>query len=163
RVLQFASLNFDASIFELVMALAHGATLCLGTPQSLLPGDSLLQFLRDYGITIVTLSPSALAALPVAALPQLRTITVAGEACPADLAARWAADHRFFNLYGPTEATIWTTAAQLGCGPQQVTIGRPIANTQVYVLDRHLQPVPIGVPGELYIGGAGLARGYLNR
>jgi acyl carrier protein len=77
--------------------------------------------------------------------------------------ARWAPGRRFFNLYGPTEATIWTTIAECTDGSQRPPIGRPIANMQVYLLDRHLQPVPPGVPGELYIGGEGLARGYLNR
>jgi amino acid adenylation domain-containing protein len=163
RILQFASLSFDASIFEMVMALTAGATLCLGTPDSVLPGPPLIQLLRDQAISIVTLPPSALAALPVEQLPALRTICVAGEAVSADLVARWASGRRFFNLYGPTESTIWATVAECSDPHQRPAIGRPIANVQVYVLDRHLNPAPIGVPGELHIGGEGLARGYLNQ
>src|SRR5206468_8214624 len=90
-------------------------------------------------------------------------ITVAGEACPAELVARWAKQRRFFNLYGPTEATIWATFAECFDSSRRPPIGRPIPGTQVYVLDQHRKPVPIGVTGELYIGGMGLARGYHNR
>jgi len=69
----------------------------------------------------------------------------------------------FFNGYGPTEASVCSTVAKCTDADQKISIGRPIANAQIYILDSHLQPVPIGVPGELHIGGAGLARGYLNR
>src|SRR5262249_40317890 len=119
--------------------------------------------LRDQAISFVMLPPSALALLPSADLPALRTITVGGEACPAELVARWAPGRRFFNLYGPTEATIWMTAAACIASEHTLPIGRPILNTQVYLLDARLEPVPIGVIGELYIGGVGLARGYLGR
>src|SRR5438876_556743 len=87
--------------------------------------------------------------------PPKLTISVAGEACPAELVERWAAGRQFFNLYGPTEATIWTTMAQCrksgrgASGNIKPTIGKPIANNQVYILDRHLQPTPLGVPGEI--------------
>jgi acyl carrier protein len=128
-----------------------------------LPGPNLAQWLRDLSATIFTLTPSALAALPATELPALRTITVAGEACPADLVARWADGRRFFNLYGPTEATIWATVAKCRDGGQKPPIGHPIANVQVYVLDSQLQPVTSDTAGELHIGGVGLARGYLNR
>jgi amino acid adenylation domain-containing protein len=163
RVLQFSSLSFDASIFETVMALGSGAALCLATRDVLLPGPGLIRLLRDLSITIVTLPPSVLAALPVEELPALETITVAGEACSADLVARWATNRRFFNLYGLTETTIWTTMAECTDGSRTPPIGRPIANTQVYLLDDHFLPVPVGVPGELYIGGVSVGRGYLNR
>ena len=163
RVFQFSSLSFDASAFEIFMALRVGATLCLGTLENLLPGLPLLRLLQDSGVTIVTLTPSTLAALPAEKLPTLRIINVAGEACPAGLVSRWAENRRFFNLYGPTEGTIWTTAAQCVDDGQKPSIGRPIANTQIYILDAHQQPVAVGVPGELCIGGVGLARGYLNQ
>ncbi|MBI4782434.1 MAG: amino acid adenylation domain-containing protein [Oscillatoriophycideae cyanobacterium NC_groundwater_1537_Pr4_S-0.65um_50_18] len=162
RILQFASLNFDAFIFEWVMALANGASLYMAPKETLLPGATLLQFLQDNAITHVTLPPAVLALLPSDALPALQTIIAAGEACSSTVVDRWAKDHQFFNAYGPTEATIWATVAQLQLGDSP-TIGRPIANTQIYLLDAHLQPVPVGVTGELYIGGAGVARGYLNR
>ncbi|NJK63589.1 MAG: amino acid adenylation domain-containing protein, partial [Synechococcaceae cyanobacterium SM2_3_1] len=161
RVLQFASINFDASISEIVMALGSGARLCLASPATLLPGDPLIQTLEAQAITHVTLPPSVLAVLPVQDLPDLTTLIVAGEACSADLVAKWGKGRRFFNAYGPTEATVCTTIAVCEQGPPP--IGRPIANTQAYILDPHLNPVPVGVPGELHIGGIGLARGYLNR
>jgi len=163
RILQFASLSFDASIFEIIMALGTGGTLYVASKEALLPGAALLQLLRDNQITNVTLPPSVLAVLPAQELPALRTIISAGEACSIDIVKRWASGRRFFNAYGPTEATIWSTIAELNDDSEKLFIGRPIANTQVYILDSHLQPVPIGVPGELYIGGKGLARGYLNQ
>ncbi|HEY9641774.1 MAG TPA: amino acid adenylation domain-containing protein, partial [Coleofasciculaceae cyanobacterium] len=162
RILQFASLNFDAFIFELGMALANGAALYMASKETLLPGATLLRFLQDNAITHVTLPPAVLALLPSDPLPALQTIIAAGEACSSPVVDRWAKDHQFFNAYGPTEATIWSTVAQLQPGDPP-TIGRPIANTQIYLLDAHLQPVPVGVTGEIYIGGIGIARGYLNR
>jgi amino acid adenylation domain-containing protein len=163
RVLQFASLSFDAATFEIIMALCVGATLCLAPLEALVPGPPLLELLRRLAITLVTLPPTALAALPDADLSSLRLLMVAGEACTAALVERWAVRRRFYNLYGPTEATIWSTEADCRAGGPLPTIGRPIANTQVYILDKQLQPAPIGIPGQLYIGGLGLARGYLKR
>jgi amino acid adenylation domain-containing protein len=163
-ILQFASLSFDASMCEFLIAARAGAALCLARHHSLLPGPALVRLLRDQQISAVLLPPSALAALPVDDLPALRTIAVEGEAFSADLVERWAnAGRRFFNLYGPTETTIFTTMAECVDGTRRPHIGRPIANTRVYVLDRSLEPVPIGVPGELHIGGIGVSRGYLNR
>ncbi|WP_375511245.1 amino acid adenylation domain-containing protein [uncultured Nostoc sp.] len=163
RILQFASLSFDASIWEVVMAFGSGATLYLGTKDSLLPGKPLIEQLRNHGITHITLPPSALAVMPVEELSALQTMIVAGEACSAELIRQWSAGRNFFNAYGPTEATVCATVAKCTDGDEKISIGRAIANTQVYILDKNLQPVPIGVPGELHIGGVGLARGYLNR
>ncbi|MFB2983014.1 amino acid adenylation domain-containing protein [Microseira sp. BLCC-F43] len=163
RVLQFASFSFDASIWEIVMALGAGATLCLATSESLQPGQPLLRLLQEQRITHVNLVPSALAALPTQDLPALQNIVVGGEPCPANLVAQWAVGRRFFNAYGPTESTVCATVAQCFESTLAPPIGRPINNSQIYILDRYLQPVPIGVPGELHIAGVGLARGYLNR
>ncbi|MUG94289.1 amino acid adenylation domain-containing protein [Scytonema sp. UIC 10036] len=163
RILQFASLSFDASIWEVLMAFGSGATLYLGTKDSLMPGTPLIERLSNDGITHVTLPPSALAVLPVEELPALQTIVVAGEACAVELMLKWSALKNFFNAYGPTEASVCATVAKCTHNDQKVSIGRPISNAQVYILDQNLQPVPIGVPGELHIGGAGLARGYLNQ
>jgi phthiocerol/phenolphthiocerol synthesis type-I polyketide synthase E len=163
RVLQFFSFGFDGSIWAIVKTLVAGATLVLAKKESLLPGKGLIQLLQDAAITIILLPPAVLKLLPLEDLPSLRTILVAGEACSIDLVTRWASGRRFFNAYGPTETTVCATVAELTDGSQSITIGRPIANTQVYLLDVHLQPVPIGVSGELYIGGVGLARGYANR
>ncbi|MEH1884258.1 amino acid adenylation domain-containing protein [Nostoc sp.] len=170
RILQFASFSFDASIWEVIMALRSGATLYLGTKDSLLPGKPLIKQLRDRCITHITLPPSALAVMHVEELPALQTIIVGGEACPAELIRQWSAGRNFFNAYGPTEATVCATIgkatpkANAKCTDgEKISIGKAIANTQVYILDENLQPVPVGVPGELHIGGVGLARGYLNR
>ncbi|MBS9386559.1 MAG: amino acid adenylation domain-containing protein [Dolichospermum sp. BR01] len=163
RVLQFASLSFDACIWEVLMAFGSGATLYLGTKDSLLPGMPLIERLRDYGITHITLPPSALAVLHQVELTTLQTIIVAGEACAVELIKQWSAGRNFFNAYGPTEGSVCATLAKCTPFDPKVTIGRPIANVQVYILDSQLQPVPIGVPGELHIAGVGVARGYLNR
>lgn len=163
RVLQFASFSFDASIWEVVMALVSGATLYLAKKDDLIPGSELIRLLNEYCITHITLPPSALAFLPVEKLPVLQTIIVAGEACSPVLMKKWYVGRHFFNGYGPTEATICASIAEFTEHSNQPVIGRSIANTQIYILDHYLQPVPIGVPGELHIGGVGLARGYLNR
>ena len=164
RVLQFASLSFDAAISEIVMALCSGATLCLANQEALLPGPNLIQLLQQQAITHLTLPPSALAALPQASLPALQSLIVAGEPCPPNLARQWSQHRRFFNAYGPSEATVCATVADCTeITGQRLPIGRAIANTHIYILDRHLQPVPIGVPGELHISGVGLAQGYLNQ
>ncbi len=156
RVLQFFSLSFDAASSQIWMALCSGAALCIATP------ENLLQTLQQWRVTQAGFTPSMLAALPEAELPDLDTVTVGAEPCPQSLVQRWGKTRRFFNLYGPTEATIYASYEQ--CQPDQVpTLGRPIANVHLYVLDPHLHPVPIGVLGELYIGGIGVARGYLNR
>ncbi|SRR5579883_3433341 len=164
RILQFASLSFDAAIFEIVMGLATGASLYLAKQEHILPGKALLQFLRAKAITHVTLPPAVLAALPTESLPALQTIICAGETCSEEIVKQWwSANRRFFNAYGPTEATVWSSIAEIQTPDATPPIGQPIANTQIYILDQHLQPLPIGIPGELYISGHGLARGYLNQ
>ena len=166
RILQFSSLSFDASVFEMLLAFGVGASLYIPPSSAHLPGAELVQFLQNKAIDAAILSPAVLAVLPPAELPTLQTVISGGEAVKREIAQQWAVGRRFFNAYGPTEATIWATVAQLGVtgnNDSKPSIGRPIANTQIYLLDSHLQPVPIGVVGELYIGGDGLARGYLNR
>ncbi|MEM1170262.1 MAG: amino acid adenylation domain-containing protein [Cyanobacteria bacterium P01_H01_bin.35] len=163
RILQFASLSFDASIWEIVMSLCSGARLYMGTSESLRPGPDLIELLQKQEITHVTLPPSVLATLKKQDLPRLQNIIVAGETCTKDLLEEWSVGRRFFNAYGPTESTVCASVAECTNGDRNLPIGRPINNIQIYILDNNLQPVPIGVPGELHIGGAGLARGYLNR
>ncbi len=163
KVLQFSSICFDAFVYEMVSALSVGATFCLGTRETLLPGPPLLEFLKEREISFIVVTPSTLSVLSPAELPKLHTITVAGEACPADLVARWVGGRRFFNLYGPTETTIWATYLQCTDDGRTPSIGRPIGNTAAYILDRNEQLVPVGVPGELCVSGAGVARGYLDR
>ena len=163
RVLQYSALTFDISIWDIVLALNSGATLCLETADSLRPGPGLTQLLLDRGVTVVTLLPSVLATLSPEELPAVRIAIAGAEACSADVAARWAPGRRFVNGYGPTETTIWATYADCSDGHRKPPIGRPIANTQAYVMDRYLELVPVGVRGELCIGGVALARGYLHR
>jgi amino acid adenylation domain-containing protein len=163
RVLQFASFSFDACISEILMTFGSGATLYLAPKDALLPGQPLIECLQKNGITHVTLPPSALAVLPKEPLPALQTLIVAGESCSLDLIKQWSVGRNFFNAYGPTEASVCASIGQCYQDDLKVTIGKAIANVQIYILDSHLQPVPVGVPGELYIGGIGVARGYLHR
>lgn len=162
RVLQFASLSFDASVWEILMALLGGGTLFLGSKESLMPGPALVELLRSHAITHITLPPSVLSALPKDELGLLSTVIVAGEACSAQMVRDWSGGRRFFNAYGPTETTVCATVCECRDTGRTPSIGRPISNFQVYILDDHLQPVPVGVVGEMYIGGVGLARGYLR-
>ena len=162
RILQFSSFSFDASVFELMLTIGAGGTLYIAAQADRLPGAGLSQFLQKQAIAAAILPPAVLALLSEAELPALQTVIAGGEACTAEMIDRWAQGRRFFNAYGPTETTIWASVAQLQPG-EPPTIGRPVANTQIYLLDAQIQPVPIGAAGELYIGGDGLARGYLNR
>ncbi|HEX6290904.1 MAG TPA: amino acid adenylation domain-containing protein, partial [Herpetosiphonaceae bacterium] len=163
RILQFASLSFDAAVWEMCMAWLSGAALVIAPTDALLPGPALIDTLRDYAITTVTLPPAVLTVLPDAALPALRTIIVAGEACPGAVVARWAVGRQLFNAYGPTETTICATVSDALSGSTAPPIGRALPNMCVYLLDARMQPVPDGAPGELCVGGIGLARGYHRR
>ncbi|MCC5622888.1 non-ribosomal peptide synthetase [Nostoc sp. CHAB 5715] len=162
-VLQFFSLSFDASIPEIIMGLGCGAKLCLAKSESLLPGAGLLQLLQDNAVSHITITPSALSLLPTEDLPKLRMILVGGEVPSAELIVRWSKGRRFINAYGPTEVTVNASMVLCGNGHPLLPTIRPSANKQLYILDSYLQPVAIGVIGELYIGGVGVARGYLNR
>lgn len=166
RVLQFFSLSFDGSVADIFMGLLSGAALCLVPPEARLPGQPLVDFLRLQAVTHAVLTPSVLAMLPRTELAAVRWLAVGGEACLPDLVARWAPRRHFFNVYGPTESTVVGTWHQVVESSVQVTnvpIGRPVPNIRVYILDEALQLVPIGVSGQLHIGGVALARGYLDR
>ncbi|MEO5376862.1 MAG: amino acid adenylation domain-containing protein [Magnetococcus sp. DMHC-6] len=166
RVLQTLSISFDAALGEIFRTLVGGATLYLMSKEESIPGPHWAGVLENNRITTITLSPTMLAALPSdlhTRLPHLKTVTVGGDACPPELAQRWGKDRRFINGYGPTETTIGATLAVNWDFKSKPPLGRPLANVTLYVLDRGMQPVPIGTPGELYIGGVGVARGYLNR
>ena len=163
RVLQFASLSFDASVFDISMALFNGGTLYLADRETILPSQKMADYLQENKISVMTVTPTALSALPFADLPFLKTINVAGEPCSIELAERWSENRDFFNLYGPTESTIWATFLKFDKNLEQMSIGKPIRNTEVYLLDERMNPVPTGIAGELYLGGEGLARGYWQR
>jgi amino acid adenylation domain-containing protein len=164
HVLQFAPLSFDASVWETFMALANGGTLVLAPQEVLASAIDLMKLLQEEQVTNVTLPPSVLKVLPPTDLPDLRTVVSAGEACNEELVKQWAPGRDFFNAYGPTETTVCASfylCSEEDSGPPP--IGKPLANTALYVLDRNMQPVPVGVPGELHVGGVSLALGYLNR
>jgi amino acid adenylation domain-containing protein len=166
RVLHLSSPSFDASILEVMTALAVGATSCVPDMRDFNTVD-VDQLVAATGATIAFLPPSLLAALPGEVdLPSLHTIVTGAEAVPATVAARWGVGRRLFNMYGPTEATIVATRHLAGPADTEggsVPIGRPLPGVLVYVLDPYLNPVPPWVAGELYLGGDVLARGYLNR
>jgi amino acid adenylation domain-containing protein len=164
RMLQLASFNFDVSTWETFLALCSGATLCLATPEQLMPGASLSHTLQHLAINMVAMTPVMLGTLEPDALPLLHTIIVGGEACPPGLIRQWATHRRLMNAYGPTETTV--CAANQRCHADEASpppIGHPLSNVKIYLLDADLNPVPVGVAGELHIGGDGLARGYLNQ
>ncbi|MFI5756580.1 amino acid adenylation domain-containing protein [Streptomyces sp. NPDC051569] len=163
RVLQFASPSFDASVFELAMALCSGATLVQPPRRDVLYGPGLGEFLRAARITHLTLPPSVLGMVPETELPDLELIVCAGEALPARLVERWGTGRRMINAYGPTEATVWASLAETRPGGGKPVIGHAVQGVRLQVLDETLRPVPQGEPGELVIGGAGVARGYIGR
>jgi len=179
RMLQFASISFDIAVEELFPSWISGATVVLREQEILSSSRNFLQFVEREHITILDL-PTAFwhemtngmrlfgDSLPIC----VRLVVVGGEKASRKVYSDWlemVGDRcRWINAYGPTETTVTATfyepaanlAIEQSCS--EISIGRPIANTQIYILDQQLQPVPIGVPGELHIGGAGLARGYLN-
>ncbi|HET7234233.1 MAG TPA: amino acid adenylation domain-containing protein, partial [Longimicrobium sp.] len=148
-----------------VMALCQGASLPVPSGADLLAGERLERTVAHGRITHVTLPPAVLPTLSATAdLASVRTMVLAGEALPAAAVTRWAGGRRLLNAYGPTEAAVWTTAHECRADESgNPPIGRPIPNARVYILDAAGQPVPAAVAGELYIGGAGVARGYLGR
>ncbi|KFU82304.1 non-ribosomal peptide synthase domain TIGR01720/amino acid adenylation domain-containing protein [Amycolatopsis lurida] len=163
RVLQKTPSSFDVSVWEFFWPLITGATLVVAKPEGHKDPAYLAELIRTAGITTVHFVPSMLALfLETATCAGLRRVICSGEALPSELAAR--VDVPLYNLYGPTEASVDVTAWQAGAETTpSVPIGRPVWNTRTYVLDARLNPVPPGVPGELYLAGVQLARGYLAR
>ncbi|MTH95337.1 amino acid adenylation domain-containing protein, partial [Roseibium sp. RKSG952] len=166
RILQFSSIGFDASISEILTSLCSGATLCLAPVLDKVPGAPLAHFMATNTISHATLPPFAILGLPSASdLPSLRMLISAGEACSSELVRKWTSSAQahpgLINAYGPAEATICATA--MTCSPGMVmppAIGTPLENTTVYVLNKRMELCPIGVEGELFIAGIGVARGY---
>ncbi|MEL6468399.1 MAG: amino acid adenylation domain-containing protein [Cyanobacteria bacterium J06623_4] len=170
RVLHKTPLSFDVSIWEIFWPLLNGATLVLAKPEGHKDSAYLADLIQTQGISITHFVPSMLSAFlenPEASnCNSLKHVICSGEALPVHLQAQFfqqLPNTKLHNLYGPTEAAIDVTAWQCQPDSKTVLIGQPIANTQIHLLDSDLNPVPVGIPGELHIGGAGLARGYLNR
>ncbi|MEU9291696.1 amino acid adenylation domain-containing protein, partial [Streptomyces sp. NPDC048275] len=165
RLLAVTTVGFDIAGLELYLPLLSGATVVLADRDEVRDPDALRDLITREAVTVMQATPSlwhALAAEHGDALKDVRVL-VGGEALPTGLAdTLTAVTASVTNLYGPTETTIWSTASDI-TRDAPVSIGRPILNTRVYVLDQALRPVPVGVPGELYIAGAGLARGYHGR
>ncbi|GAA2520026.1 non-ribosomal peptide synthetase [Streptomyces levis] len=165
RLLAVTTVGFDIAGLELFLPLLHGARLVLADEDTARDPRALLRAVERSGATLVQATPSLWQGVAAEAAGELAgvRVLVGGEALPARLARSLAGQARSVtNLYGPTEVTIWATAAEV-TGRDRVTIGRPLANTRAYVLDGALRPVPVGVPGELYLAGAQLAEGYHRR
>ncbi|MER6171453.1 amino acid adenylation domain-containing protein [Streptosporangium sp. NPDC001681] len=164
RLLQFAPPTFDAWVWEVFTTLTSGGTLCVPEAGDILVGRALSRCLSGREVNAVLLPPSVIATLPGDdPLPDLRVLVTGGEACPPELVERWGTGRRMVNAYGPTEATVIATLADCSPGEGVPPIGLPMAGTYALVLDAAGRVVPRGVPGELHVGGAGVARGYHRR
>jgi len=162
RVLQFASLSFDAATWDWLMALSTGASLHICATTLRQSPALLCDYLLSQRITHATLPPALLPHMDADRGYALQALIVAGEACEPNTAWRWAARVPLFNAYGPTEATVCASVARVDAGAR-ITIGTPLANVQLRVLDAQGREQPVGASGELHIGGAGVARGYRGR
>ncbi len=166
RLLAVTSLSFDIAGLELYLPLLAGATVVLASREMTQDGYQLAEALDQYGITRMQATPATWRMLFQAGWSGKKDLHVlcGGEAFPPDLAAELVpVCASVWNMYGPTETTIWSAVHRVGASDNPVPVGRPIANTELYILDASGQPVPIGVPGELYIGGDGVALDYWNR
>lgn len=163
RVLQFASISFDASVSEIFLTLAGGAALWLEPRETVPAPDEFARQLRDARIDHATLPPALLAALRPTDFPGLHTLLMAGEAASPELYRAWSEGRILFNAYGPTETSVCATMEEIATGAEDVTLGRPIAHLTAYVVDSGGELQPLGVPGEIWVGGVGVARGYLGR
>ena len=166
RVAQSSSPAYDSSVEEIWLAFAAGAAVVVMDEDAVRQGPDLIDWLRSERISVFCPPPTLLRATrcedPAAALPELSLLYVGGEALPRDIADRWSRGRRLENGYGPTECTITALRGTITEGGE-ITIGSPVPGLQAWVLDHSLEEVPEGEPGELCLGGAGLARGYRNR
>ncbi|MCY9733596.1 amino acid adenylation domain-containing protein [Paenibacillus alvei] len=165
RIVQFASLSFDASCWEVFKALYFGAALYIPTAETILDNRLFESYMNEHAITAAILPPTYSAYLNPDRLPSLTKLVTGGSAVSAEFVQQWKPKVHYFNAYGPTEASIVTTLWDADEEQQErrvIPIGRPLANHRIFILDAHLQLVPLGVDGELCVAGVGLARGYLN-
>uniref|UniRef100_UPI000369D97F amino acid adenylation domain-containing protein n=1 Tax=Rhodococcus sp. 114MFTsu3.1 TaxID=1172184 RepID=UPI000369D97F len=162
RTLHVSSPSFDASVLEYLLAFGAGATMVI-VPPTVYGGEELHRILSDEAVTHAFITPSALASVDPGGLETFAHVVVGGEAVPAELVSKWAPGRKLYNGYGPTEATIMSNISDPLDASAALTIGGPIRGVHEVVLDSRLQPVPVGVTGELYLAGVGLARGYHDR
>ncbi|KAJ3195836.1 hypothetical protein HK101_010930 [Irineochytrium annulatum] len=161
RVLQSLSYIFDPFVVDVFGTLAHGGTLVLGAKEMVL-GD-IGTAIKKFNINVVHVTPSILAVVPLEDYPTLETVVVAGEALPKKVIDDWAGKVRLMNMYGPTEAAVDCISCEVKSSAMVGIIGRPMKNCRVYVLDENLRPAPVGVEGEIHIGGIQVSAGYLNQ
>jgi amino acid adenylation domain-containing protein len=166
RLLAVTTLSFDIAVLELFLPLTKGAEIVLASREQSMDGRELATLLDRHDVTVMQATPSTWRLLVEsgwASQGRLRSLC-GGEALPADLVRFMTAnDAELWNMYGPTETTVWSTCQRIDPADREISIGRPIDNTTVWILDPFLNPCPIGVPGEIWIGGAGVSLGYLNR
>ena len=164
RTLYLASPSFDVSVLELLLALCSGATMVIA-PSDTVGGDELAELLDREHVSHACITPSTLSTIDHTRwpLPDLGHLIVGGENCGTELVQRWGDNRELFNEYGPTETTIAATVTSPLAAGELVTIGRPLPGVSAWVLDQRLQPVPVGVAGELYVAGGLLARGYYHQ
>src|SRR6185436_12839108 len=170
--LALTSICFDISVLELLWTVTRGFKVVIQSDSrkesaTSTEGFSIPEQIRRHNVTHFQCTPSLMGMLlqekgAPEAVASVNTVLLGGEAVTTALIERIRGPQRVINMYGPTETTVWSTSQVLEQG-KPITIGRPIANTTIYILDRFQQPVPVGVPGELHIGGSGVVRGYLNR
>ena len=162
-VLQFSSIGFDVATCEIFMALCSGAVLHVVAKEIVRSGSSLSDYAYQKRITHAMVPPAILPMLDVNKWESVRHLVVGGESCPIDLAHKWAKHRAFYNAYGPSETTVCASMACLTPDAAVIHMGRPMPGVRIYILDEQRQPVPLNTRGEIYIGGAGVGRGYLHQ
>lgn len=167
RILQFASASFDASIWEMTMAFMTGARLIIATPEVIGDLERFERLMRDQSVTVATLPPTYAEQLQPERLPSLRLLVTAGSESNRELFEKWSERVAYVNAYGPTETTVcataWNARVEQPASSTLIPIGKPLPNTQIWIVNDELQLLPAGIPGELVVAGTGLARGYWRR
>ena len=163
RILQFSSVCFDASVNELIFSLYTGAQLYINSEENILAGEALAEVINKNGITIVTFPSSVLETLPINREYPLKKVVLGGDAPKEHIIRAWKDKVELFNTYGATELSVCVSMIKYTKSVSARITGRPFMNVYMYILDRYMHPVPIGVVGEIYVGGVGIARGYLNQ
>ena len=165
-LLAVTTISFDISVLEIFLPLISGGQVVVAGNEEVQDGRKLVELLADYPVSVMQATPSTWHLLIESGWEGSKNLKIlcGGEALTKDLAQQLIPRCRsLWNMYGPTETTIWSTVKEIKSGDERILIGRPIANTDIYILDKNLVPVPVGIPGDLYIGGDGLSIGYLNR